>query len=192
MPTVKLKIDLPLMHRQVTNIKSGLDAMIHTAQNAGQGQVVASKRSPKKPWEKKAFHGRAIANFMRARGVEPITYDDEVAESIETTLQTWLIEALDDAWKTAQSQAHVVKSAFLWAAEELADNARERLYRGAVSVNTQRTSVRKQRLAAKGFATTKGGPTPPYGVETGRFADGIRGIWKKGRPRGGRRSGGGT
>jgi len=182
--TIKLSVDVRGMDRDIRAIKNGYDAMAVTLQNAGQGQVVTSKRTPKRPWEKKAFHGSAIANFLRARGVEPVdNFDEQVQQVVETTLQQRITDALDAAWRTATSHAEQIQEALLEAAQALAQNARDRLARGAVGTNTGRTRDRKKRLVKGGAATRQYGAVPPYGIETGRFVDGIKGSWKRGKPR---------
>jgi hypothetical protein len=187
-PSIQIRVNIRKMDRQIRAVESGHDAIVHTLQNAGVGQVITTKRSPKPRWAKgKWFHGTAIANFMRGRGVEPITYDDSVLADAESTMNTAVAEAIDDSFRTAQSQAHVLKDIVRLLAMELADNARERGFAGKVGKNTERTRIRKRRLAAAGYATTEGGSTPPYGVETGAFFNGLKGQWnrgKKGRRRG--------
>jgi hypothetical protein len=175
------------MDRQIRRISSKNDAVIKTLQDAVVGQVQTSKRSPKRPWEQKALHGRAISFIMKKRGTPLVTYDDDVVADVQSTLNISVAEAIDDAWRTSRDQAHVLKDIIKLLVMDLADNARDRLFGGKVGTNTQRTRRRKRNLAAKGFATKEGGPTPPFGVETGRFAKGLKGVVK--RPRKGRRRG---
>ncbi len=183
-PSIRIRVNISKMDRQIRKISSRNDAVVHTIQNAGVGQVQTSKRSPKKRWEKKALHGKAISFIMKKRGTPLVTYDDSVVADVESTLNLSVAEAIDDAWRTAQSQAHVLRDILKLSAMELADNASDLLLGGKVGTNTPRTRRRKKHLAAAGYATTEGGPTPPFGVETGRFAKGLKGVVKRPRRRG--------
>jgi len=156
----------------------------------------------------KVLHGRAIANFLRAKGHDPFKYRPDVVRFAQRLVARGIRRANRQGYATAHKQDRIIHKALEGAAQYLADWARSNIMeghlgkkrplrvaqhiaeRGVSSADLRvasRATVAGRRIAkAKalvrtGWWTDKYGLPPPYGIASGRFVEGIRGRHRLGR-----------
>lgn len=196
-------VDTTEFRRDIAAVNRGVAAVRETLTNTGEGQVLVSKRTPRRPGDPKGrvLHGRAIANIMRDRGHDPFAFPQVVEDKAQTLVARHTQRAVDRAYVTALPQTRRIKGAVRLAAFELARWSRRNIISGGLgrkqlressavdrsggrrSLNSRRSATvwRWRRNVSSGKWTAKYGFPPPYGVASGRFLGGIRHVWKLGR-----------
>ena len=197
-----VEIDMSLMSRDVASVNRGVAAVRETLRNAGMGQVVVSKRTPRRPTDPKGrvLHGRAIANIFADRGKDPFAFPQSVEEKAQSIAVRHATRALEVAYDTARPQRRRMQQGLRFAANTLATWARLNIRKGGLGQKKIRQSSARNRSGAErsltqrrsatiglwrryvrtGKWTDRYGFPPPYGIASGRFLRGIRAIWKLG------------
>ncbi len=175
-----IRATITLNPDDLQRLLSPVAAMQETVLNAGRGEVVTSIRK-KMPGEKrKAPHGAAIASFLKVRGHDAFDFPPDIVDKVLARVMSAADKALGYAAKTGRAQPAGIQEALREAAEDLAEWARENIEKGGLGENTGRYAKRKKSLTYAGVYDSSHGHPGPRGWATGRFARGIRGIWKLG------------
>jgi hypothetical protein len=185
----RVYIDERIIKGDVRRLNRGWQAMRRTVDNMGFGVVVTSARKKIKGEKSKQLHGRAIANILRDRfGKDPFDYDHGFLKRTGDGLAIEVETAMGDAYRMQSHQTDRIKKALTVAAENMAAEAQQGVESGKLGEKkipggTARKSyiARMHRLANRGFVTRRYGLPPPFGIRSGRFVAGIRGVWKLGR-----------
>lgn len=169
----------------VTEIRRTI-AVRMTVAGGGVGEVVCSARK-KMSWERgtKVPHGAMIANILRNQGHDPFDYPADLAAQAHDLIEHATQQAVSDAWDTARDQSARVRTALTEAAELLANTTAQRIKDRALGDSVGKYEKRKAIMVNRGRGSSDYGRVPPVGVLTGRFVDGIRARWRRGRRAGG-------
>lgn len=189
---MKIKVDKQLMRRDIRKVNKRFQAVSDTLQNTGTGEVLTSKRK-KMPHERasrkkgrksqRVLHGRAIANILREQGRDPFVIHSQDEAQVYAIVDRGVLDAIDKAKKTSESQRDLVIEAITDGAEKMAEVAILRIEQGRLRPNRDGWKKRKSALMKPGIATSEYGTPPRPGVFTGRFIRGIRHRWRQGRLR---------
>jgi hypothetical protein len=185
---MEMRIDSAKLKADLAKVTGAMDAIVETERTAGEGWVMTSMRRKLRSEQRRAVHGRVIAAMMRREGHDPFAYSSAVTGDVQESISVETSDALDDAYRTGRPQSSRMRHLFTGAAQHLAEWVRDNITSGRLRPG--RTApvwirrINKQR-AARGLVTLEWGNPPPYGVRSGRFVKGIRGIWNSGirRPR---------
>lgn len=178
---MKMQLDTALFRRGVRDVLRRYRAMRRTLDSSGGGEVLVSQRK-KLPWEKrKPLHGKAVANMLAASGRDAFAYSASAAADASRIVAEAIRRSLETSWTRGQAGTSVVKEGLLKAAEGLAAWAAADVKAGGLGTNTEGTEKLKRRLVEQGKATAAYGAVPPLGIRTGRFVEGIRARWRRGR-----------
>ena len=197
-----VEIDTSTLSRDIASVNRGVAAVRETLRNAGMGQVVVSKRTPRTRHDPpgRVLHGRAIANIMADRGKDPFAFPKSIEEKAQSIAVRHATRALDAAYETARPQHRRMQNGLRFAAATLATWARLNIRKGGLGQKEIRLTLEKDRQGnVRSMASRRGatiaywrrnvrigkwtdryGFPPPYGVASGRFLRGIRAIWKLG------------
>lgn len=176
-------IDIAKLRRDCAAVEGALEAMVSTEQGAGEGWVVTSMRRKLRSERQRAVHGRVIAAMLRKEGHDPFAYPESVRGEVMEIISVEGEEALSDAWRTGRPQAQRMKRLMTAAAAHCAEWVRHNITSGGLKPGrTAPVWVRRiyKQRAARGLVTLAYGNPPPYGVRSGRFVAGIRGVWNSG------------
>ena len=178
---MRIHLDSELLRRTTRDAAGRAKSVRITLRYAGTGEVLVSRRR-KESWESgRAFHGKAIANRLAARGHDPFAYPQEVAAEVSGEIARQTTRAIEGAWRSRRHRLQTIRTAVRQGAEFLSTWARQNIERGQLGENTARYRAIKHNLIRRGRATGRYGDPPPFGVLTGRFLEGIRARWRRGR-----------
>ena len=177
---MKLVIDRGMLNRTVRNTVGRFKSMKITLKSPGTGEVVVSRRKKYPGERRKPLHGRAIANLLAKLGHDPFKYPDHIVAAIDQEVAEEISDALEDAFRARHHRRQRVRDALLIGARKLAEFARWRIEQGLLAPMTEDRAKRKRWRRNK---TTRYGDPPPYGIVSGRFVEGIRARWRRGRSR---------
>lgn len=199
----KLQIDLTEMHRGIDDFERRLSAIGETLAVHGRGEVIAGRR-PKLAFERRNVrlgregtrtpNGAEIANFLRAKDMDPFKYDETVRSQVQRDLDSETADAIADAFRMGRPNTERVRRAIIGASMDLSEWVVRNIISGGLGWHVRDTrptksgKPRKNRLdtlLALGRATTKYGWLPPKGILTGRFVEAIRWRWRRGYRPGG-------
>lgn len=187
---MKITFDMAMFRKSLRTNNARYRAVSTTVTSAGEGEVLVSARKKlpherairgKKQERTRIPHGRFIANLLAQQGRDPFAYapDDEQREQEIMTRETERI--ITDAADRGRSQHLRLRRLLLDVAQDYAELAKKYIRDWRLKRNVQKTIRRKRYLVKQGIASSKFGDPPPPGYLTGRFYDGIRARYRRGR-----------
>ena len=187
---MKVSVDIAMLNKGIDQVSRRLAAVSETVQRSGIGEVLTSirkkmshERASKKQGRPavQVLHGRAIANFLAAKGNDPFRYPLRDLNLVQNHLAKGVDGAIDRADRTAKPQTRMVRKVLEDASKQLAAVAQREIRSGRLGQNTMGYRGKKVRLTRAGIGTALYGTPAPYGVLTGRFIAGILHRWRQGR-----------
>jgi hypothetical protein len=170
----------------IDQVRQGLDAAAKTVMRPPIGKVVVSARKKMKHEKKRAVHGKAIANFMRTQGKDPFATDSDVISDVTEEFNDNVQIAIETAYSIRKQQKALIRIAVIQAARLLAAAAKEKIITGGLGEKKTPSGKKRQSFFAlmrwrinTGRSTGRYGFPIPYGIDTGRFVEGIRALPRK-------------
>jgi len=209
---MQISVDVTTLRRDIMGVARGMESTRQTITDVGYGAVLASrrvlsdeeksarladKRARKAAGEigarvARKVEGWDIANFLASQGHDPYEYPPEDVEFVGKSIEEEVAESIEEAYKTGKSQKPRVVLVLTAAARHLQEAAQTQIKEGKLGTNTvgyrgqktrrARGDVNPRRKQSAVPITTKYGIPPPYGVYSGRFIEGIRGVHFSKRP----------